>query len=75
LRFGDFGGHGSIKAEQFGAFDDEEWGDVLREMGISGKRYQDYLHQAAHQAEAGLEVHQLIRKFLLSSSGLPVIQA
>jgi hypothetical protein len=36
---------------------------MLRGMGISGELYQDYLHRAAHQAVAGLEVPPLIPEF------------
>jgi hypothetical protein len=55
--------NGSTESNVFGSFGDDEWGDLLREMGISGERYQNYLHQAASQAIAGLKVPPLIREF------------
>jgi hypothetical protein len=57
------GMNGSTESNVFGSFGDDEWGDLLREMGISGERYQNFLHQAASQAIAGLEVSPLIHEF------------
>ncbi len=51
--------NGSTDSTVFGSFGDEEWGDLLREMGISAERYQNYLHQAV----LSVEVPPLIPEF------------